>query len=112
MADKRISTWAIGAFLVLLICGMVWLGVHLATQLPTKSYQLSGKVVAVHLENGTVTIYNDNMPGLMAPMDMDYRIKDKNVMSNLKPGDVIHATLKTDGQSFWELQNVTFQQSP
>jgi hypothetical protein len=42
-------------------------------------------------------------------MDMDYQLKDKQMLSRLQPGLVIHATLLTDSQSFWQLQNVTIR---
>jgi len=34
-----------------------------------------------------VRVHSDNMPGFMAPMDMDYELSQANVISSLKPGD-------------------------
>jgi Cu/Ag efflux protein CusF len=112
MPGRPVFKWMIGAAVVLIVCGIMWLGVHYATQVQTKSYELSGKVVAVHPDSGTVTVHNNDMPGLMSPMDMDYQVKNKQALSALKPGDAIRATLITDRQSIWELQNVTITQTP
>jgi len=85
---------------------ILWFGVHSARHVPVKSYPFTGKVVALHLGTKTVRVHNENMPGFMEPMDMDYVIQDPLQLDKLRPGDVIQATLLSDHQEVWELQNV------
>jgi Cu/Ag efflux protein CusF len=94
---------------VALACLIMWLGVHYATQVQVKQYDLNGTVVAIHPDSSIVRVHNENMPGFMPPMDMDYQLKDKQTLSILKPGDLIHATLLSDSQGLWQLRNVTIK---
>jgi Cu/Ag efflux protein CusF len=89
----------------------MWLGVRYSTKAQVKQYDFNGTVVAIHPETLIVRVHNENMPGFMPPMDMDYQLKDKKMLSALQPGDVIHATLWSDGQSLWQLQNVTIKKT-
>lgn len=109
MVDRRALKWSLSAAVVFVACLIMWLGVRYATKVQVKEYDFNGTVVAVHPESTAVRVHNQNMPGFMAPMDMDYELKDKQVLSRLQPGDVIHATLSSDGQGVWELQNVTIK---
>lgn len=74
-------------------------------------HELKGKVVAVHAELHKVTVHTGNMPGLMDEMDMDYDVKDDAALSNLKPGDEIHATLLSNGHNVWKLQDIAVKAS-
>ena len=97
---------AIYAGVIVAVCLIVWLAWHSATKVVTKQYSLTGQVVAVHADANTVTVHNDNIPGLMAPMNMDYQLQEKDMVSKLKTGDPIHATLVTDAQNIWRLDNL------
>ena len=112
MPDRRALKWLLSVAVIVLACLIMWLGVHYATKAQVKEYDFNGTVVAIHPESATVRVHNQNMPGLMPPMDMDYQLKDKQMLSRLQPGLVIHATLLTDSQSFWQLQNVTIEKAP
>ena len=90
---------------------MIWLGARYSTPVQVNQYDFKGTVVAVQAESAVVRVHNENMPGFMAPMDMDYQLKDKPTLSTVQPGDVIHGTLLHDGQSLWELRNVTIQKT-
>ena len=94
---------------VVVACGIIWLGVHYATKVQVSQYDFNGTVVAVHPETQMVRVHNQNMPGFMAPMDMDYEVKNKQVLLALQPGDAIHAILLSDSQGVWQLQNVTIK---
>jgi Cu/Ag efflux protein CusF len=112
MPVRGVFKWSLSVAVVVLACLIMWLGVHYATQVQVKKYDFSGTVVAVRPETATVRVHNDDMPNFMPPMDMDYQLKDKNTLAALHPGDHIHASLLHDGQSLWQLQNVTIQQRP
>jgi Cu/Ag efflux protein CusF len=44
---------------------------------------------------------------MMRAMDMDYEVKDPAALSRVKVGETIHATLVSDGDNLWQLENVT-----
>lgn len=111
MPDRRLLKWLLSFAVVVLACLIIWLGVRYATKVQVKQYDFDGTVVAIRPETSMVRVHNENMPGFMPPMDMDYRLNDKQALSVLQPGDVIHATLLSDGQSLWQLQNVTIRKS-
>jgi len=49
---------------------------------------------------------------VMRAMDMDYDVKDPAILTTLKPGDAIHATLLTNGDDVWLLENVAVVTQP
>jgi|GEM_PF-6130298 len=102
---RGFTKW-IYATVIVLVCLIVWFAWHSATKVELKRYPLTGKVVTVHLESQTATVHNDNMPGFMEPMNMDYQVKDRDVLSKLKTGDTIHATLVSEGHNVWQLEDV------
>jgi len=111
MTGRSALKWALGIAVSIIACLIIWLGVHYVAPVQVKQYNFDGKVVAVHPDTSMVRVHNENMPGLMAPMDMDYQLKDP-VVSSLKPGDTIHATLLSDGRGLFQLRNVTIKTSP
>jgi hypothetical protein len=112
MADRRALKWLVSVAVIIVACLIMWLGVHYAAKVQVKEYDFNGTVVAVHPESATLRVHNQNMPGFMAPMDMDYQLKNKQMLARLHPGDVIHATLLSDSQGVWELHNVSIKKSP
>jgi hypothetical protein len=111
MPDRRVLKWCLSVGVVVLACLIMWLGVRYSTKVQVKQYDFNGRVVAIHPETSIVRVHNENMPGFMRPMDMDYQLTDKQALSALQPGDVIHATLLSDSQSLWQLQNVTIKKT-
>ena len=67
-------------------------------------HQLTGYVLEVRPERNTITVRNDDIPGVMRAMVMDYPVKDAATLKELKPGDVIEATMVMD-DSYW-LENI------
>jgi len=67
-------------------------------------HSLTGYVLEVRLDTKTVTVRNDDMPGVMRAMVRDYPVKDAAVLRELKPGDVIQATMVM-GDSY-SLENI------
>lgn len=104
--------WSIYGVVIVVVCGVVWFAWHSATTVQVKKYSLQGTVVAVHPESHSVTVHNENMPGVMEPMSMDYEVKDAAKLAQLKPGDKIRAMLVTDRQSFWQLEGIQISPSP
>lgn len=85
---------------------ILWFASHSARRVEVKRYSMTGIVVAVHPENGTASVHNDNIPGFMQPMEMEYKISDPAMLPRLKRGDNIRATLVSDSRNLWQLENV------
>ncbi len=70
-----------------------------------RSYDLTGKVIALDQNAHTVTVEHGPIPGAMDAMTMEYASRDKPGMAKIAAGDKIRATLKVDGESVW-LENI------
>jgi hypothetical protein len=81
-------------FLVSLLAVITSLAVQ-AQQPTRKSYAFRGKVEKVDAASNQVTVFNDNIPGWMAPMSMGYplSVDSRDILKQLKPGDYILATV-------------------
>jgi Cu/Ag efflux protein CusF len=71
----------------------------------TVRHPLTGYVLEITPEMNRVTVRNDDMPSVMAPMVMDYRVKEPTVLAGIKLGDVIKATMVSD-DAYW-LEDIT-----
>ncbi len=69
--------------------------------LPEQRFDLRGKVLRIEKNAGTVTLQHEAIPGYMAPMTMDYPVKDKWVFDILKPGETIQAKLVVATDRAW-----------
>ncbi len=72
----------------------------------SRTYTLTGFVLQVMPQSNRVSVANDDIPGFMQPMVMDYEVSDLAALASLKRGDEIHATLLSDGARQWVLQDV------
>jgi cytochrome c peroxidase len=67
-------------------------------------YVLRGEVVQVYLEAGAVTLYHDEVPGLIRavkpPHAMEYLVPDKKALKKLKPGQSIVAEVRRLGADY------------
>ncbi len=70
-----------------------------------KRYEMSGLVTAVMPESKKISVYNEDIPAFLMPREMDYEVRDQTTLSNIKVGDTIHATLLSDNEEVWELEN-------
>lgn len=62
----------------------------------TMRHPLTGYVLEVTPEMNRMTVRNDDIPGSMASMVMDYQVKDRVALAEIKPGDIIQATMVVD----------------
>jgi len=69
-----------------------------------KDHAFKGKVEKVDPKTKMVTVNNENIPGWMMSMTMSYKVDKDGVLTTLKPGDQITATVY-DGD-FQTLYNV------
>jgi Cu/Ag efflux protein CusF len=72
----------------------------------TKRYAMTGAVVAVHSDTSTLTVHNDDVPGFMPPMNMEYKVKDAQLVERVKSGDKIKATLVIEDHNPAQLEDV------
>ncbi len=56
-------------------------------------FTLRGVVRAVDPAEGEVTIAHEAMPGFMEAMVMPFLIRDKSVLDDVRPGDVVHGPM-------------------
>jgi Cu/Ag efflux protein CusF len=63
-------------------------------------HPLTGYVLEVTPEMNRITVRNEDIPGTMVSMVMDYRVRDVAALARIKPGDVIQATMVTD-DAYW-----------
>jgi protein SCO1 len=56
-------------------------------------YELEGQVLAIDVEKGELTVRHKDIKGFMPGMTMPFKVVDKAVLTERKPGDLIRATL-------------------
>ena len=56
-----------------------------------KRYHLVGKVVSIDLQQGSLNVDGQDIPGFMSAMMMSYPVHDAKILSTLSPGDEISA---------------------
>ena len=66
-----------------------------------KRYPIKGIVVTVSKTDRTATIKHEDIPGYMAGMTMDFKIRNTADLEIMKPGDQITGTLVVDDVSSW-----------
>lgn len=70
----------------------------------TRQFQLRhGQVIHTDAAQSTVVVRHNEIPGLMPGMTMEYKIKDRHALADLRAGDVIDADVVVlrDGSDFW-----------
>ena len=77
-------------------------------QSSTKHYTLTGQVLAKSESAGQVSVANDNIPGFMSAMTMNYPVKDPQGLQQVQPGDRITADVlvQNGGSNYW-LEHIT-----
>ena len=67
-------------------------------------YTLRGEVVRVYAEDGTVMLYHDEVPGLLAamkaPCAMEFLVANREQLKSLKSGEAISASVRRQGSDF------------
>jgi Cu/Ag efflux protein CusF len=68
-----------------------------ATRSAAKEYDIKGRITAVDGPGSQVTINHEEIKGLMAAMEMTYRVADPKLIQGLKAGDEVEGTLEAGG---------------
>jgi protein SCO1/2 len=68
-----------------------------------RSYPLTGTVVAVAVDERTLTIAHEDIPGFMPAMTMDFVVlpQDAALLQNISPGDEVSARLVVPDSRYW-----------
>ena len=81
-----------------------WLPAKPPAAPPPPKYKLHGEVVHVYLADGAVSLYHDDVPGLMnamrAPYAMEFLVSDRQSLAGLKPGMKITAGVRKRGSDY------------
>ena len=65
----------------------------------TKSYTLTGQILAVHPERQSLTIKHEDIPGYMPGMTMTFVARDASLVAGRAPGELVKATLEVSETS-------------
>ena len=68
-------------------------------EIAVKGYRGEGRVVRIEPDGEHVTIAHRAIPGFMSAMTMSFRVRDKQMLVGLKPGDEIEFTLEVGATS-------------
>ncbi len=91
---------------VFVLAAAALISYHLLRPAPTTQmrHAFKGSVLQVTPSANRITVRNEDMPGIMGAMVMDYQVKNGAELSQVKAGDNIEATLVM-GDSYW-LENI------
>lgn len=88
----------------------IWLSCALAFAFgcrnSTKHYTLKGQVLAKNVSVGQVSVDNQDIPGFMVAMTMNYTVKDPQGLQQIQPGDRIRADVVVENDGNYWLQHV------
>lgn len=89
---------AVGATL----CGLALIvgACNREANVPNGVYDIRGAVVTVDSTQKTVELDHDEIPGVMAAMDMPYPVSDAKLLAGLKPGDSVRGKLTVASGTF------------
>lgn len=76
-----------------------------------KTYQMRGRVIRLDPQTNVATIHNENVPGWMEEMTMQYPVENKDEYLALRSGENIAATVNVTSEGFW-LTNVKESKEP
>jgi Cu/Ag efflux protein CusF len=68
-------------------------------EMSVKAYRGDGRVVRIEPDGSHVTIAHHTVPGFMLAMTMSFRVRDKQMLAGLKPGDEVEFTLEVGATS-------------
>lgn len=66
-----------------------------------KTYTMNGVIVSRDAAKNTVNIDNEDVPGVMAPMKMDYELRGATVESLPPDGSKVTMTLHDQNGTYW-----------
>jgi hypothetical protein len=86
------------ALIALVACGRPQQAVKQDSE---KSYTMKGQLVSRNAAKNVVTIDNEDVPGVMSPMVMDYELRGAKIDSLPPDGSKITSTLHEQNGKYW-----------
>jgi protein SCO1/2 len=71
-----------------------------------RTYTLQGQVQSIEAPQKQLTVKHEEIKGLMPAMTMPYNVRDEKLIADLKPGDLINATLVVESNDAY-LRTIT-----
>lgn len=65
-----------------------------------KTYDVTGKIVALDAGKKVVTLDHEDIPGLMKAMTMEFSVSDAKVLDGLQAGDAVRGKLRSDAGAY------------
>lgn len=90
------SSWLSCRLFLCLSCRLYLcvLAIHTAgCRPPAREYELRGVVVSVRADQNEITIKHDDIPRFMPGMTMPFKVRERELLRDRVPGDVVRATL-------------------
>ena len=84
---------------VIVVGMLVLVGCHRAPA--AREYHVVGQIVAVDRRAAKVTLHHEDIKDFMPAMTMPYRVKDAELLTGRKPGELVEATLAVAGTDAW-----------
>lgn len=86
-------------------CGVivVWMLVLIGCQRApaAREYHVVGQILAIDRRAAKVTLHHEDIKDFMPAMTMPYRVKDAELLTGRKPGELVEATLAVAGTDAW-----------
>lgn len=87
-------------FRLLLCCGLVFASACSHRE-QARQFPFRGTVVAIDPNAKVASIHNEDVPGWMTAMTMEYPIENKAEFQSLHPGEKIQATVNVTTDRYW-----------
>jgi Cu/Ag efflux protein CusF len=82
-----------------------------SAEVEPRRFELTGIVQSVDAEQRMLIVKHDEIPGFMAAMTMPYKVGRQEDLTNLSPGDQIHAVVVVNADEM-HLENITVTGHP
>ena len=92
----RIGSWVSSVLLMAGLAALVGCHGKSVAGTPSKQVSIRGTVASVDMAGKDISLNNENIPGFMEAMTMNYSVTDPAALTELHPGDKIAATLLYD----------------
>jgi protein SCO1/2 len=90
------------AFIIALL---ILAGAGCSRQPDAREYPLQGQILKVEASRTQASVKHEEIPGFMAAMTMDYKVREAKEYEGLQPGDLVTATLVVESSDGY-LKNV------
>ena len=79
---------------------LLFAGCKKETAPPNGVYDITGTVVSTDSAAKTVELDHEEIPGVMAAMDMAYSVADPKILAGVKAGDSVRGKLKAESGNY------------